>query len=145
MAEVIQKTHIRVKESASSWEEAIRKAGNVLVDAGSIAEDYIDRMIEAVREYGPYIVISPNLALAHAAPGKSVHHNDIALITLSTPVQFGSANDPVSVILCVGYTDQTSHLNILSEVAELFSKESLINDLANADNIEDVMSLLNSR
>lgn len=142
MEEIIQRAHIRVRESASSWEDAIRKAGRILVEAGSITQEYIDSMIEAVREYGPYIVISPNLALAHAAPGKSVLHTDISLITLSAPVSFGSVNDPVSIILCMGCTDQTSHLDRLSKIAELFSKEARINELAAAETVDDIISVL---
>lgn len=144
MEEIIQRTHIRVREHAETWEDAIRKAGNVLVEAGSIKPEYINYMIESVMEYGPYIVISPKLAIAHAAPGKGVIRNDTSLITLSSPVNFGSANGPVSVVLCFGCTDPTSHLDRLTRIAELLSKESRIGELADADTVEDVMKILNS-
>ena len=44
-------------------------------------------------------------ALAHEAPCEDVVKSDMALITLDTPVEFGSPNDPVSVLLCLGCTD----------------------------------------
>lgn len=144
MEEIIQKAHIRVRESAESWEEAIRKAGNVLIDAGSIKPEYVDYMIDSVKEFGPYVVISPKLAIAHAAPGKGVLRNDMSLITLSSPVNFGSANDPVSVILCFGCTDPTSHLDRLTRIAELLSKESRISELADAETVDDVIKVLNN-
>lgn len=144
MEEIIQRTHIRVKEHADTWEDAIRRAGSVLADAGSIEQGYIDDMIKSVREYGPYVVISPMLAIAHAAPGKGVLRNDMSLITLSAPVNFGSVNDPVSVILCFGCTDPTSHLDRLTRIAELLSKESRISELAAAETTDDVLTILNS-
>lgn len=144
MNEIIQRTHIKVNETVSSWEEAIYRAGDVLVKAGSITKDYIDKMISVVKEYGPYIVISPRLALAHAAPGEYVLRNDISLITLSSPVNFGSDNDPVSVILCMGCTDHSSHLNRLSKIAEVLSNERLIDDLIEAKTVEDIMLILNN-
>ena len=144
MEEILQKNHIRVKEKAKSWEDAIRRAGSILVEAGSIKPEYVDYMIESVKEYGPYVVISPNLAIAHAAPGKGVLRNDMSLITLSSPVSFGSVNDPVTVILCFGCTDSTSHLDRLTKIAELLSKESRIGELAEAETVEEIIAVLNS-
>lgn len=144
MDEIIKRENIRVKVSASSWEEAIRKAGSVLIEARSITQEYVEKMINAVKEYGPYIVISPKLAIAHASAGEFVLRNDISLITLSSPVNFGSANDPVSIILCIGCINQTSHLNKLSKIAQIFLKESLTDELIEAKTVEDVMLLLNS-
>ncbi|MDF3002512.1 MAG: sugar transporter subunit [Bacillota bacterium] len=143
MKEILQKNHIRVKEPAATWEDAIRRAGSVLAEAGSIKPEYIDYMIESVREYGPYVVISPMLAIAHAAPGKGVIRNDMSLITLSSPVNFGSENDPVSVVLCFGSIDPTSHIDRLTRIAELLSKESRISDLACAGTVDEVITVLN--
>ncbi len=144
LEEIIQRAHIRVRVNAESWEEAIRKSGEILADSGSIEREYIEYMIASVKEYGPYVVISPKLAIAHAAPGRGVIRNDMSLITLSSPVNFGSVNDPVSVILCFGCTDPTSHLDRLSRIAELLSKESRISKLADAETVDDVISVLNS-
>lgn len=80
-------------------------------------------MIQSVRELGPYIVIMPGFALAHAAPCEEVLKSDVALITLESPVEFGSPNDPVSVVLCLGCTDSTSHLDTLSGIAETLLAE----------------------
>ncbi len=144
MEQIIQRTHIRVREAAESWEDAIRKAGNVLIDAGSIKQEYVESMVESVKNYGPYVVIAPKLAIAHAAPGKGVLCNDMSLVTLSSPVNFGSANDPVSVILCFGCIDSTSHLERLTRIAELLSKESRIDELAEAETVDDIVMVLNS-
>ena len=123
MDKILNKSHIRIKEKAADWEEAIRKAGAVLVEAGSIRPAYVEKMIQSVRELGPYIVIMPGFALAHAAPCEEVLKSDVALITLETPVEFGSPNDPVSVVLCLGCTDSTSHLDTLSGIAETLLAE----------------------
>ena len=123
MDKILNKSHIRIKEKAADWEEAIRKAGAVLVEAGSIRPAYVEKMIQSVRELGPYIVIMPGFALAHAAPCEEVLKSDVALITLESPVEFGSPNDPVSVVLCLGCTDSTSHLDTLSGIAETLLAE----------------------
>jgi PTS system ascorbate-specific IIA component len=144
LEEILQKDHIRVKETAATWEDAIRSAGNILAEAGSIEPEYIDYMIESLEEYGPYVVIAPMLAIAHAAPGRGVIRNDLSLITLSSPVKFGSENDPVFVVLCFGCIDPTSHIHRLTKIAELLSKESRISALADADTADEIINILNS-
>lgn len=142
MSSIIKTSNIRIKEKAADWEEAIRKAGTVLLSAGSITSDYVDNMVDSIRELGPYIVIMPGLALAHAAPCAAVIKSDVALITLASPVYFGSANDPVSVVLCLGCTDRTSHLESLSALARMLLLETTVADLAGASSAEEVTQIL---
>lgn len=130
------------KKKAADWEEAVRKAGAVLVEEGSIRPAYVEKMIQSVKELGPYIVIMPGFALAHAAPCEDVVKSDMALITLDTPVEFGSPNDPVSVLLCLGCTDSTSHLDTLSRVAETLLAEERIDMIAKADSVEEVVRIM---
>lgn len=142
MSSLIKASNIRVREKAADWEEAIRKAGAVLLSAGSITADYIENMVQSVRELGPYIVIMPGLALAHAAPCEAVIKSDVALITLESPVCFGSANDPVSVVLCLGCTDKTSHLDSLSQLAGMLLVEATVPEIAGAVSVDEVTQIL---
>lgn len=142
MGNFLNKTHIRVKETAFDWEDAIRKAGAVLVSEKSIENAYVEKMIQSVKELGPYIVIMPGFALAHAAPCKEVHKSDVALITLKEPVSFGSPNDPVSVVLCLGCTDTSSHLDMLSSIAESLMEDGCIEKLSQAEDVEEILRIL---
>lgn len=142
LSNILNESHIRIREDAEDWEGAIRKAGDVLVQAGSIKPAYINKMIRSVKELGPYIVIMPGFALAHAAPCEDVVKSDIALITLKNPVSFESPNDPVSVVLCLGCTDSSSHLDMLSAIAELLMEEGRIPEIAKAGSAKEVIEVL---
>lgn len=142
MGNFLKKSHIRIKESAANWEDAISKAGSVLIQEKSIENVYVEKMIQSVKELGPYIVIMPGFALAHAAPCKEVHKSDVALITLKEPVSFGSPNDPVSVVLCLGCTDTSSHLEMLSSIAESLMEEGCIEKLSQANDVDTVLRIL---
>lgn len=142
MGNFLKKSHIRIKESAANWEDAISKAGSVLIQEKSIENVYVEKMIQSVKELGPYIVIMPGFALAHAAPCKEVHKSDVALITLKEPVSFGSPNDPVSVVLCLGCTDTSSHLEMLSSIAEALMEEGCIEKLSQANDVDTVLRIL---
>lgn len=142
LGNILNTSHIRIGEKAADWREAIRRAGAVLEEAGSIRPAYVEKMIQSVEQLGPYIVIMPGLALAHAAPCAEVAKSDVALITLEHPVEFGSPNDPVSVVLCLGCTDNTSHLDTLSKLAELLLQEETVGRIAEAGSPEEVQHIL---
>ena len=79
-----------------------RAAGACLARAGIAEPAYADEMIRMIEEHGPYVVIAPGLALAHARPGPEVLKDGLAVVTLSTPVTFGHPyNDPVNVVLAL--------------------------------------------
>ena len=142
MGSIIAKENMRAGIHAADWKEAIRAAGSVLEEAGSITEEYTQSMIKAVEELGPYIVIMPGFAIAHAAPAPSVKKEDLALITLAEPVSFGSPNDPVNLILCVACIDRESHVRALQAVAEVLCIDGIMDRLANAGSVEELEQIL---
>ena len=139
---IIEKEKMRVGLHAKDWQEAITLAGSVLEEAGSITHEYTQSMIQAVTELGPYMVIMPGFAIAHAAPSPAVHKEDLALITLAEPVSFGSPNDPVNLILCVACIDRESHVRALQNVAEVLCGDGVMEKLAQAQTVEEMASIL---
>ena len=96
-----------------------------------------------IDEHGPYVVIAPGLALAHARPGPAVLANGLAVVTLATPVNFGHPhNDPVSVILGLAVADAESHLASVAELANIFNDEGAIPALAAARSVEEVQKIM---
>ena len=139
---IIEKEKMRVGLHAKDWQEAITLAGSVLEEAGSITHEYTQSMIQAVKELGPYMVIMPGFAIAHAAPSPAVHKEDLALITLAEPVSFGSPNDPVNLILCVACIDRESHVRALQNVAEVLCGDGVMEKLAQAQTVEEMAASL---
>jgi len=139
---MISKENIRVQASASDWKDAVRQAGELLISAGSSTQEYTEAMIAAVEELGPYIVILPGLAIAHAASGTGVLKNDCALITLKDGVMFGSPKDPVFIILCLCCTDTKSHQDTLKNIAKQMLNETVLGGIRAAASVDEVLSCL---
>ena len=143
--EVLPYNNIRVGMVAADWETAIRASGSLLLEEGSITQDYIEDMIKTVHDLGPYMALMPGFALAHAAPSAAVLRNSASLITLSTPVNFGSSsNDPVSVILCISCTDHDSHVDKLKVIAEKLMRDGMIEALAGARDAQYIYQQINT-
>ena len=133
---------LAVAVTASDREAAIRASGQLLVESGRVTADYIDQMVAAVEEFGPYIVIAPGIALAHARPSESVLATGLSLAVLASPVEFGSHNDPVNLVFGLAALDHDSHLAVLAELAERLSDEHFVNKLINASTNDQLGALL---
>jgi len=143
MESLIEQRHIQLQAEAADWREAIRAAGDLLVKSRCIATGYIESMIRAVEELGPYMVILPGFALAHAAPSPDVFQDAMSLVTLRTPVCFGSAeNDPVRVVLCLSCVDREAHIASLQRVAMLLMEDDMVQKIADAASVAEIQALL---
>ena len=143
MEMLVEKNKIAAKIQADDWQDAIRKAGQLLIDSGDIEEGYIDHMIDSVRTLGPYMVIAKGFALAHAAPCEEVKNTSISLINLKDPVNFGSANDPVRVVMCLACKDRETHIEKLQKIATKLMEKDMIDLLAKCETDTDLYDLIN--
>lgn len=129
--------------SASTWRDALRLAGDALVASGASTEAYTEAMIGMVDEHGPYIVISPGLAFAHARPGPAVLRDGLALVTLDQPVVFGHPhNDPVRVVLGLAVAEVGAHLESIGEIANVFNDPTVTGRLAAATTADEVRGIM---
>jgi PTS system ascorbate-specific IIA component len=108
----------RVHITVSDWAAAVHAAAQLLVDGGAVTPEYADRCVQIVREQGPYIVIAPGLALAHARPEDGARALALTVVTLAAPVAFGHpSNDPVDVVLAFSSPDHDAHVGLLAALA----------------------------
>ncbi len=129
--------------AAPDWRTAVREAGSALSRSGATLPAYGDEMVRMIEEFGPYVVIAPGLALAHARPGPEVLADGLAVVTLRAPVVFGHPhNDPVSVVLGLAVVSAESHLASVAELANVFNDPSVIPSLAAAMCDSDVQRIM---
>ncbi len=134
---------IRIGASAADWREAVRVAGDALVASGVTSDGYTDEMIRTVESLGPYIVIAPGVALAHARPSPAVLHAGLSLVTLSTPVPFGhKQNDPVWLVIGLAAPDADGHVDALATLAEFIADDDRRDALRRAADPSAVRSLI---
>jgi PTS system ascorbate-specific IIA component len=134
---------ITIGADATDWRDAVRLAGSALADAGVALPGYADEMVRMIEEHGPYVVIAPGLALAHARPGRAVLKDGLAVVTLATPVPFGHPyNDPVHVVLALAITSPAGHLESVAAIANVFNDTNAVHDLIAARTKDDVLRIL---
>ena len=81
---------IKLKEECKNWEEVVFKGVGLLEENGFVNEIYKKKIIENFYEFGPYMVIAPQIVLLHARPEDGVIKTGLSILTLKNPINFGS-------------------------------------------------------
>lgn len=127
----------------NNWRDAIRLAGGLLEKAGTITGEYTQSMIDSVERNGPYIVVAPGFAFAHARPSSAVKETSLSWVRLDSPVEFfHTKNDPVTLVVALAAVDSTEHIDAMSELAGLLGKEEFRARLEAAESEEELREVL---
>lgn len=143
LKDVVSEKLIKLNIEAKDWEDAVRQAAQPLVDENKVLPSYIEDMVAAVKEMGPYIVLTKHVALPHARPEAGALESAIGVATLKTPVEFGNeANDPVKYLFCLSAKDNTEHLTALGDLAALFEDEEFFKLLDTASSSKEIIDYI---
>ncbi|OJG64723.1 hypothetical protein RV07_GL004099 [Enterococcus malodoratus] len=112
------KDQIQVAETIENWQQAVKLASEPLLKQGFITQEYIQSMINSVKEHGPYMVIADYFALMHARPGEGVIQQSMSLLVVKEPVDM--MNKPVKIFLILAAKDNQSHLESLQKIMTIF-------------------------
>ncbi|MDO4919037.1 PTS sugar transporter subunit IIA [Kocuria sp.] len=145
LSDLIPASAIRLDAAATDWRDTIRLSGELLTDAGIAGPSYTRAMIEVVEKHGPYIVIAPGFALAHARPDDSVASTGLSFLRLSGPVEFGhKSNDPVRLVMALASVDSKAHQAALASLARVLGNPERRRALDTASSPEAVLAALDS-
>ena len=140
--ELIRENIIDVDVEVEDWQEAIRAVGGLLVADGAVEDRFVDAMIRVAKEFGPYIVVAPGIALPHARPEDGVIHASIAIIRLKTPVNFGNEeNDPVYLVVALAAVDQNQHIEGLKQLAMVLGNKEKIKAIKEAKSKDELVTI----
>jgi PTS system ascorbate-specific IIA component len=143
LSELLPGRAVRLGVRAADWRAAVRAAGAALALIGAASERYAEEMVAVVEQLGPYIVIAPGIALAHARPSPEVFRPALSWVGLAAPVSFGhDTNDPVRVVIALAATDVTSHVAALRTLAGLLEDPARRRALLAAPHATAVRSII---
>lgn len=143
LADLVDPAAIGLDLPAADRTAAIRAAGDLLVATGATTDAYTDAMLAAVEQHGPYIVLTPGFALAHARPDASVHRTALSFVRLAEPVVFGhETNDPVTIVMGLAAVDSSAHQGALAQLAGVLAEPASRAALDTADSPEAVLAAL---
>lgn len=122
LAEFLPLERISINFQADDWQGAVLQAGHLLFASGAAEERYGQAMVNTANRLGPYFVVAPGIAVAHALPSEGVLKPALSLISLNPTLPFGhSENDPVRLLIAIAAVDTSQHVEALKEIADVLS------------------------
>lgn len=136
---ILEPANVVAAGAATTRDDAIREAGELLVKAGAVKPDYIDSMLE--REASVSTYMGNFLAIPHGTNESkdSIIRSALSLVRYANPVDW----DGEPVRFAVGIAGlNNEHLEILSKIAIVFSDEDEVQKLIDASSGEEIYALL---
>jgi len=139
MSDVLTQSHVKVPGDARSKDDAIREAGQLLVDAGAVSPAYVDAMFEREKSVSTYM--GNYLAIPHGTneAKDSISRSAISVVRYDQPIDW----DGNEVRFAVGIAGvDNGHLEILGKIAVVFSDSDEVEKLLAAGSADELYELL---
>lgn len=141
--ELIASKRVSFYEGFQTWEGAVAAACLPLIIDNTITGEYVDSIIKCVKEYGPYIIIAPDICIPHSQEGSlGVNNTAMCLMVTQKSVKFNEEEDGnARLFFVLASMDNDAHLKNLQDLVEAISDEAVVEKLLKAKCIEDLEGL----
>ncbi|MCS7458613.1 PTS sugar transporter subunit IIA [Paenibacillus doosanensis] len=139
---VLSKEKVRLNVKVEDKYEAIRLAGQLLVDAGHAELPYIEKMIEREQTLSTYM--GGGLAIPHGTQDSKqfIRSTGLSILQIPEGVDFGEGE---KAYLLVGIAaDGDDHLEILTNVAMICSDDDNLEGILKASTAEELLAIFES-
>lgn len=144
ISELIELNRVIYRDGFEDWQQAVRVSCEPLIADGSINPEYVDAIIACILEYGPYIVIAPNICIPHAmAGGTGVNRSAVSLMVTQQAVSFedGNPEKDARLFFVLAAKDADEHMANLVRLVEMLSDEEYVEKLLKTTSVEELKLL----
>ena len=134
---------IKLNGSATQKTDAIRQAGDLLVQSGAVKQGYIDGMLQ--REEAMSTYLGNGVAIPHGMheSAQFIQHSAVSVLQLPNGVEWEEGEMVYLVIGIAANSDE--HIGILSNLAEVIEEEEAVMVLAKTADAEFILNQLNQQ
>jgi PTS system mannitol-specific IIC component len=131
--EILKKENIKLGLDSVERNEAIKMAGELLVESGYVDQDYIEAMLDREQEMTTYI--GQGVAIPHGVGSakKKINKTGISILQFPDGVDF-EGEKAYLVIAIAGVGNE--HLKILANLSELIEEDSTAKKLRTTDDLD---------
>jgi mannitol/fructose-specific phosphotransferase system IIA component (Ntr-type) len=142
---MITPDRIRLQVEADSWSQAVRESAELLLRDGCVTREYIGAIFASFETNGDYMIVMPEVVLAHARPECGAVETGISLVTLRRPVLFrDDAAQPISVVFALAAGNPGEHIAMMQSLARVLIDDESTRTLKTSDDVDAVLRILAS-
>jgi len=141
MSDILALSQIKVPGTATSKDDAIREAGQLLVDSGAVDPEYVDAMFEREKSVSTYM--GNYLAIPHGTneAKDTIRRSALSVVRYDPPIEW-NGNEVRFAVGVAGVNN--GHLAILNKIAIVFSDIDEVEKLVAAGSAEELYHLLHA-
>jgi len=140
---ILSKDRISLQASATDKADAIRKAGELLVNSGCVLPEYVDGML--AREQSMSTSLGNGVAIPHGIYENRGHilQTGISVLQLKDGVEWDEGEKVFMVIGIAASSDE--HVGVLSNLADVIDDEENLAELLKTDDPDVVVKYLGEK
>ena len=137
--DVLVRESIKLNQPSVTKEEAIRRAGELLVERGCVEPAYVDAMLEREKLVSTYMGMGIAIPHGTAQAKGTVKKTAITMIQYPDGVDFGDEKAQL-VFGIAGIGDE--HLDLLGKISMALDDEATLEKMKTTDDVDWIMSIL---
>lgn len=135
---------IIMEENCPTWRKAIKLGTKCMEKLGVIEPSYHEKIIHNLKVYGPYMVVAPGVAIAHAGASDGVLMDGIGVTIIEDGIMFFDRYEkPVHVIFTLALKTKEAHL-IVEQLMKLALNEEKMQKIKMASSKRDIYHYVKS-
>lgn len=140
---ILSKDRIFLQASATDKQDAIRKAGELLVQSGCVLPEYIDGMLK--REESMSTSLGNGVAIPHGVYENRDHilRTGISVLQLKDGVDWDE-NEKIHLVIGIAASGD-EHVGVLSNLAEVIDNEESLAELLKTDDPDVIVKHLGEK
>ncbi len=140
---ILSKDRIFLQASATDKQDAIRKAGELLVQSGCVMPEYIDGMLK--REESMSTSLGNGVAIPHGVYENRDHilRTGISVLQLKDGVDWDE-NEKIHLVIGIAASGD-EHVGVLSNLAEVIDNEESLAELLKTDDPDVIVKHLGEK
>ncbi|UOB20879.1 PTS sugar transporter subunit IIA [Macrococcus armenti] len=140
MTNLIPTENILINQTIANRDSAIEAAGSKLVEIGAVTKDYIAAMKEREAIVSTYM--GNFLAIPHGTDEAKSAVLNSGIVLIQAPEGIDWDGNEVKVVVGIAGKDG-EHLDLLSQIAIVFSEEENVERVINAQSAEEINAIFN--
>lgn len=138
---LLKEENCTIRESVKDWKEAVHVSLERLIDQGYCTGEYEQAVFDSTAEFGPYYVLTDNMALIHATNKVGVNQTQMAVTVLREPVQFEEDGADVQILIALCAVDANAHIDGMATVLTLFGDDDKSDEVLAAKTGEEIFRI----
>lgn len=130
-----------IRDRVEDWKEAVHVSLERLIEQGYCTAEYEQAVFDSTAEFGPYYVLTDNMALIHATNKVGVNKTQMAVTVLREPVQFEEDGADVQILIALCAVDANAHIDGMATVLKLFGDDDRSEDVLAAKSCKEVFEI----